>query len=94
MCSVGFGVPSADKTWPPAHRRSCVVSKMSLCGSWGERAKAPTWLCKRFKNKIKITGEKGCENLQVILLTSPSFPSPRRGAGARSRWSKSSYMRF
>ena len=25
------------------------------------KLKAPTWLCKRFKNKIKITGEKGCE---------------------------------
>lgn len=43
MCSVGFGVPSADTTWPPAHRRSCVVSKTSLCDSWGERARAASW---------------------------------------------------
>jgi len=42
-------------------------------------------LRKRFKKKVETRGEKVCGNLQAILLTSLSFPSPRKGAGARSR---------
>jgi len=42
-------------------------------------------LRKRFKKKVETLGEKVCGNIQAIHLTSPSFSSPRKGAGARSR---------